>query len=213
MSRPLVGLAFAFACLASGGQAQPPDFGRPPGFPPGVRGPNGPGAPGGNAPGFGVPAGGADTNAGTCSSCRRDIQWSGGSANAPKKCPHCGVAIGYVNNGDGTRTNLKSGRTFESAPAWLGVLLGLVVLVVIGVVVVVVLVKVVQSANSKPRRKRKPPRRRPIEDDEDDAPPRKAVGRERSGPAADDGFEVVEEAPASPPRRATAKLLPPGDPR
>ena len=245
MSRSLVGVAFATLLVAAGGHAQPPGFPGGGNFPRGPSFPNSPAMPGsGGAPGFpnnpampgrgaanpgfpnnpGFPAG-PESNSGSCSSCRREVTWSGGAANAPKKCPHCGVAIGYVDGDDGTRTNLATGKTFNKAPLWVG---ALVVFVAVVVVIGGVVGKVVLSAASgsgKKSRKKKPRRRAVIDDDdeEDDAPPRRDRRPSGGKPvpmaalADDDGFEVVGEAPAppaEPPRRAKAKLLrPDGGPR
>ncbi len=216
MIRSLVGVAFALMLTVSVGSAQPPNFPRGPSFPQQPGFPNNPGRPGAGAPNAGFPVAGPEMNSGTCSSCNRDISWTGGSANAPKKCPHCGVKIGYVNNDDGTRTNLASGKTYEKTPLWLGAILVLLTLVV---VVGVVVARVVQSQSSGAGKKRgkKKPRRREIDDDEDDdedeAPRRKPAKPVKRATRADDDFEVLGDAPVEPPRRAKPKLIQPGDGR
>jgi hypothetical protein len=156
-------------------------------------------------------------NSGTCSSCKKDISWTGGSANAPKKCPYCGVKIGYVNNDDGTRTNLATGKTSEKTPLWI---VALFVAIAVLVILAIVISKVVQSQSSGSGKKRgkKRPRRREIDDDddEDDAPRRKRDEPVKRASAADDDFEVLGDAPVppvEPPRRAKPKLIQPGDGR
>ncbi len=219
MIRSLLGVAFAVVLTVSVGTAQPPNFPRGPSFPQQPGFPNNPGRPG--APNAGFPVVVPEMNSGTCSSCKKEISWTGGSANAPKKCPHCGVKIGYVNNDDGTRTNLASGKTYDKTPLWLG---ALIVAIAIAVVVVLAIVvgKVVQSQSSGAGKKRgkMKPRRREIEDDddddEDDAPRRKRDKPVKRASAADDDFEVLGDdpvPPVEPPRRAKPKLIQPGDGR
>ena len=219
MVRSLVGIALALVLSAPIGLAQPPGFPRGPSFPQPPGFPNNPGRPGAGAPNAGFPAAGPEMNSGTCSSCNKDISWSGGSANAPKKCPHCGVKIGYVNNDDGTRTNLASGKTYEKTPLWLG---ALIVAIAVVVILAIVIGKVVQSQSSGSGKKRgkKKPRRREIDDDddddEDDAPRRTRDKPVKRASRADDDFEVVGDAPTppvEPPRRAKPKLIQPGDGR
>ena len=216
MIRSLVGVAFALVLTVSLGMAQPPNFPRGPSFPQQPGFPNNPGRPG--APNAGFPVAGPEMNSGTCSSCNKDISWTGGSANAPKKCPHCGVKIGYVNNDDGTRTNLASGKTYEKTPLWLG---ALIVAIAVVVILAIVVGKVVQSQSSSgagKKRGKKKPRRREIEDDDDeDAAPRRRRDKPvKRASAADDDFEVLGDAPVppvEPPRRAKPKLIQPGDGR
>ena len=192
MPRPLLAVTLAWFALASAAQAQAP----------------------GTFPTVTLP--GSATNAGTCGKCGRDFEWSGGSANAPKRCPHCNTRFGYVENADGSRTNLGVGITSAAGIAKLIVFAVIVFCVVVGG-----LVKLIgalgSGGSSRPKRK-KAKRRRPVEeDDEDDAPPRKSArgqsradGKPPAKPTPDDGgFEVVGDAPPEPPRRARAKVIPP----
>ena len=162
---------------------------------------------------------GAEVNSGTCSGCGKVATWTGGAANAPKRCPHCRVRISSVDNDDGTQTDLDTGRTRAQTPTWVKVLIGLVV---VGVLAVVGVVKVMneeratrtgtRSKMSRAARERRREfeaeaasrRRPPPPSPEDDTPIR----------MADDGFEVVGDtppvpAPVPPRRMAKPKLLPP----
>ena len=234
MPRSLVGVALATLLVAAGGHAQPPGFPGGGNFPRGPSFPNNPAMPGGGVPnpgfppaipGGGFPAAGPEANGGTCSSCKRDFTWAGGTASAPKRCPHCGVRFGYVDNDDGTRTNLATGKTVAKLPLWIGAPLAVLgVAVVVGVVAARV-IHAARPGSGKKSRKKKPRRRAVIDDGEedDDAPPPRRDRRSAGGkpvPMAtlaedDGGFEVIGDAPpAEPPRRAKPKLLPPdGGPR
>lgn len=201
MPRFLMSVALALLAFAPAGQAQGP----------------------GNFPG--MPPGGA-TNAGTCGGCNREFTWSGGTANAPKRCPHCNTRFGYVENADGTRTNLGVGITSGAGIAKLVIFAIIVVCVVIGGLAKLIGV-LVSGGSARPKRK-KAKKRRPVveeDDDEDDAPPRKsdlpradAKPKPKHDDDDDAGFEVIGDAPppptpaptSGPPRRAKARLLPPG---
>lgn len=208
MPRSLVGVALALLALAPAAPAQMQGFA--PRNPPGMTAP------------------GPATNVGTCSGCYRELQWSGTSANAPKKCPHCGVGFNFVENDDGTRTRIAgtsgdSGSGFHSFRG-AGKLVGFAVFVVC--LVVGGLIKLggllFSGGSSRPKR-RKAKKRRPAaeDDDEGDAPPRRRDRPRADGKPvpmaalADDdaGFEVVGDIPPAapePPRRAKARLIPPG---
>lgn len=197
MPRLLLSVALALLAFAPAGQAQGP--GNFPSLPPG-----------------------GPTNAGTCGGCNREFTWSGGTANAPKRCPHCNTRFGYVENEDGTRTNLGVGITSTAGIAKLVVFAIIVACVVIGGLAKLIGV-LVSGGSARPKRK-KLKKRRPVvgedDDDEDDAPPRKsdrpradAKPVPKAAPEDDAGFEVLGDAPPppapGPPRRARAKLLPP----
>jgi hypothetical protein len=157
----LFALTLAVAGLTSGAM-----YGQPPG-PPGPSGP-----PGGRRfpqsntsntangfnPGQQPPANaGQMVNQGTCSKCKKQVTWTG---SPPHACPHCGTKFSYVNNADGSRTNLKTGRTTRTNYAAIGLIL-LLLFVVLAGWGVYALVK----ANAKPKRRRKKVRRR-IDDEE-----------------------------------------------
>ncbi len=207
MPRFLVGVALTLLALAPAGQAQVQGFQTPRMAPPGVP-----------------------TNVGSCGDCYRELQWTGGAAGAPKKCPHCGVHFNYVENDDGTRSKIPGSSggynsSYGGSSRGFGRLVGFAVFVVcvVGGVLVKLVGLLFAGGSARPRRK-KPRKRRPVEDDDEaDAPPRR---RDRSRPddkpvpmatLADDdpGFEVIGDAPpapSEPPRRAKARLLPPGGP-
>ncbi len=207
MPRLLLSVALVLLAFAPAGRGQPPV------------------AP----PRAGFPQARPGTNAGACSGCGKEVTWTGSSANAPKKCPHCGVGIDYVENEDGSRTRIPggggdSGSSFHSFRG-VGKLVGLAVFVVCVVLGgLAKLVGMLFSGGSPRPKRRKAKKRRPVEDDDDEeeaAPPRPR-DRPRAGGkpvpmatlADDDGYEVVGDAPPAatpePPRRAKARLIAPG---
>ena len=163
---------------------------------------------------------GTGTDIGTCSSCDKVITWTGGPANAPKRCPHCRVKIGYVDNDDGTQTSLDTGRTYPKVPA--GCFALVILAVVVGVAAVAVVKVMAEEKATRPdahaKMSRAAKRRREFEAESAarQRPPAPAAHPDDDAPIkiVDDEFEVVEDAPPPvPPRRAKAKLLPPEKPR
>jgi hypothetical protein len=154
-------LALLAVSLASGLMlGQPPQRPWTPPGPPGGRNAANPGGAQGFNPGQQPGHPGQMTNIGTCSKCRQTVTWT---TSPPPSCPHCGTKFSYVNNADGTRTDLKTGRTFKVNYA----LIGLLVFVAFAVIAgwgIYALVK----ANARPKKKKR--RRKPVRryDDDDD---------------------------------------------
>ena len=97
-------------------------------------------------------------NIATCSSCNKQVTWTGMSA--PSSCPHCKVKIDYVEGANGRKTT-PNGFKYTETPKYVGI--GIVVLTVI---IIVVAKLAMNAAGSRPKRsaKRRKPRRR---DDDD----------------------------------------------
>jgi hypothetical protein len=165
MRRPRSGISFVLALLAvslaSGLMlGQPPQRPWTPPGPPGGRAGFNPGGQQGFNPAQQPPV--QMVNQGTCSKCKQTVTWTG---NPPQSCPHCGTKFSYVDNADGTRTDVKTGRTFKVNYALIGLCVFVAVLALAGWGIYAIV-----KANAKPkkRKKRRKPVRRRDDDDDDD---------------------------------------------
>ncbi len=108
--------------------------------------------------------GGVMQNTATCSSCKKQVTWTGMSA--PSSCPHCKIKIEYVEGVDGKKTTPMGFKyTSNNIPKYIGIGIG-----VFFVMIIVAVKLAMTAAASRPKRsaKRSVKRRKPRRRDEDD---------------------------------------------
>lgn len=107
--------------------------------------------------------GGVMQNTATCSSCKKQVTWTGMSA--PSSCPHCKIKIEYVEGVDGRKTTPMGFKyTPDNASKYIGIGIGVIFVIIVAVV------KLAMTSGSRPKRsaKRSTKRRKPRRRDEDD---------------------------------------------